>query len=86
MGIIKNDLEFVQLYGEGLKYKIYDMGTGEIEECIDSNIAGVSENLDAFNECVNLVKEYKEQLEDDLEKIKQIGITFFDIDHNMIKF
>lgn len=82
---IKNNAEFAEQYSDNLNIKIQELGIGEIEEVSESNIIGVIDNLNAYNDTIDMLNCYKIQLETDLKNIRDVGIEFFNVDHNLMK-
>lgn len=82
MRVLQNDTETVLYYKKGIINKISSLGTGEIQETVESNIIGVTDNSSTFYSCLETIKNYKALLERDLTILDNMGITLSNFDSN----
>ncbi|MEG0154914.1 MAG: TIGR04197 family type VII secretion effector [Lachnospiraceae bacterium] len=83
MSDIKSDLSLAIDKEKGLKSKCVGLGTESIETAEESNIDGVTDNASVYEDCASLLKSYKELLDTDATRIRDLGVSFFDFDHDM---
>lgn len=83
--MLKNNIEISLQTEKGLREKTNQLGEGIITEAPQTNIIGVTENASFYKSSSELLKQYKEQLDIDLDRIRDIGIKFFEIDSNLFE-
>lgn len=83
MDILKSDFSLAESKGSRLKSKCVGLGTGKIEKAQETNISGVQENVSIYEECASVLGQYKNLLDIDATHIKELGVKFFDFDHQM---
>ena len=82
MAILKNNHLFAMQIDNGIKDKTLGLGEGNVIHASETNIDGVVLNSSLYNGCSLALKEYKSQLDTDLTRIRNLGITFFEMDHD----
>lgn len=83
MDALISDLSVAESEESGLKSKCVGLGTGSITTAQETNITGVQENVSVYEECASVLKQYKELLDTDATHIKELGVNFFDVDHQI---
>lgn len=83
MAVIQSDLSVATESESRLKSKCESLGTGTIEIAGESNIEGVTKNASVYQECADVLKSYKTLLDTDASRIQEIGVTFFNYDHQI---
>lgn len=83
MDILKSDLSVAESKESGLKSKCVGLGIGQIAKAQETNITGVQENVSVYEECASVLRQYKNLLDTDATHIKELGVNFFDFDHQM---
>lgn len=83
MYVLKNDLSYAIQSEQGIISKVIGLGEKTIETAEQTNIDSVKENAAMYNSCLEVMQEYKLQLESDVERIRNLGTLFFDIDHGV---
>lgn len=82
MEILKSDLQQAILAEENLKEKVDGLGEEEIEKATETNLEGVADGAEMYEKSAGLLQEYRLQLQEDLQRIRNMGITFFEVDHS----
>lgn len=82
MEILKSDLQQAILVEKNLKEKVDGLGEEEIEKATETNLEGVAAGAGMYEKSAGLLQEYRLQLQEDLQRIRNMGITFFEVDHS----
>lgn len=80
---LKSSLSLANDKSSGLKSKCIGLGNGTIISAEESNITGIEDNCETYEICVSMLKTYKTILDTDADRIRDLGILFFEFDHGM---
>lgn len=83
MELLKSNLSVAKNKECSLKSKCIGLGTGQIEQALETNITGVRGMTSVYQDCSNILKQYKNLLDKDAAHIKDLGVYFFEVDHQM---
>lgn len=83
MESIKSNLSLANESGSVLKTRGTGLGSGTMERAQQTNLSGVQDAADMFDECMAIFQAYEAQLDEDGNHIQELGLHFHDLDLNL---